>query len=129
MHLSKTFLSVQIGFQLISKLCKQSIVLRYTWFTLRMTGILISDRAPFNDAFKLEFFTIPNPRTRHIRHIRWQGNHNNNKIGRLNGEVRDREKIMRGLKKFSTPILTGYQIYHNYMRPHEGLGGKTPAER
>jgi putative transposase len=35
---------------------------------------------------------------------------------------------MRGLKKANTPILAGYQIYHNYMRPHEGLEGKTPAE-
>jgi len=35
---------------------------------------------------------------------------------------------MRGLKKIDTPILTGYQIYHNYLRPHEGLKGKTPAE-
>ena len=25
-------------------------------------------------------------------------------------------------------ILTGYQIYHNYLRPHEGLNMKTPAE-
>jgi len=47
---------------------------------------------------------------------------------RLNGEIRDREKVMRGLKKSNTPILTGYQIYHNYIRPHEGLEGKTPAE-
>ena len=35
---------------------------------------------------------------------------------------------MRGLKKVNTPILTGYQLYHNYFRPHEGLDGKTPAE-
>lgn len=27
-----------------------------------------------------------------------------------------------------TPILTGYQIFHNYVRPHMGLKGKTPAE-
>jgi putative transposase len=47
---------------------------------------------------------------------------------RMNGEIRDREKTMRGLKKADTPILTGYQIYHNYMRPHDGLDGKTPAE-
>lgn len=44
----------------------------------------------------------------------------------LNGEIRDREKVFRGLKKFDTPILTGYQIYHNYIRPHEGLEAKTP---
>lgn len=35
---------------------------------------------------------------------------------------------MRGLKRRLTPILSGYQIYHNYIRPHEGLDGKTPAE-
>ncbi|MGB7637641.1 MAG: integrase core domain-containing protein, partial [Nitrososphaeraceae archaeon] len=57
-----------------------------------------------------------------------QGDHNNNKMERFNGEVRDREKVMRGLKKADTPILTGYQIYHNCMRPHEGLDGRTPAE-
>jgi putative transposase len=27
-----------------------------------------------------------------------------------------------------TPILQGYQLYHNYFREHEGLEGKTPAE-
>jgi len=48
---------------------------------------------------------------------------------RLNGEVRDREKTMRGLKKSDTKILSGYQIYHNYFRPREALKGKTPAEK
>jgi hypothetical protein len=40
----------------------------------------------------------------------------------------DREKVMRGLKTKETPILTGYQISHNYIRPHESLDGKTPRE-
>ena len=35
---------------------------------------------------------------------------------------------MRGLKKKDTPIITGYQVFHNYIHPHEGLDGKTPAE-
>ena len=35
---------------------------------------------------------------------------------------------MRGLKEKDTPILSGYQIFHNFMRPHEALKGKTPAE-
>jgi transposase-like protein len=90
---------------------------------------LISDGAPnFHDAYRKEFWTLNNPRTRHIQHIRLQGDHNNNKMERMNGEIRDREKVMRGLKKVNTSILTGYQIYHNYMRPHEGLDGKTPSE-
>lgn len=57
-----------------------------------------------------------------------QGDMNNNKMERFNGEVRDREKIIRGLKKKDTPTLTGYQIYQNYIREHQGLKNKTPAE-
>lgn len=90
----------------------------------------ITDGAPnFHDAFNKEFFTINNPRTRHISHIRLQGDHNNNKMERLNGEVHDREKTMRGLKIQSTAVLSGYQIYHNYFRPHMALDGKTAAEK
>jgi transposase-like protein len=68
------------------------------------------------------------PNANHTRHIRLQGDHNNNKMERMNGEIRDREKTMRGLKRKRTPILQGYQIFHNYVRPHEALNGKTPAE-
>jgi len=60
--------------------------------------------------------------------MRFKGDMNNNRMERLNGEIRDREKVMRGLKKEHTPILKGYQIFHNYIRPHQGLKGKTPAE-
>ena len=35
---------------------------------------------------------------------------------------------MRGLKIADTPILKGYQLYHNFIRPHESLGGMTPSE-
>ncbi|MBN1245232.1 IS6 family transposase [Candidatus Bathyarchaeota archaeon] len=67
--------------------------------------------------------------TKHIRKITLKGTvHNNNKMERLNGEIRDREKTMRGLKKRRTTILRGMQIYHNYIRPHENLNGRTPAE-
>jgi transposase-like protein len=88
--------------------------------TGKRPNTLISEGAPnFNDAFNKEFFTNTNPKTRHIRHIRFQGDHNNIKIEPFKGEVRDREKVMRDLKSKDTPILDWYQIYHNYMRPHE----------
>jgi len=35
---------------------------------------------------------------------------------------------MRSLKREDTPILSGYQIFHNFLRPHQGLNGKTPGE-
>ena len=83
----------------------------------------------YRQAYNFEWWTPAlKTRTRHIRHITIQGDRNNNKMERLNGEIRDREKVMRGLKLESTPILTGYQIFHNYVRPHEALKGKTPAE-
>jgi hypothetical protein len=64
----------------------------------------------------------------HVRHVRMSGDVNNNRMERFNGELRDREKVTRNLKKSDTPILTGLQIYHNYVRPHMGLEGQTPAE-
>ncbi len=67
--------------------------------------------------------------TKHVRKITLDGKvHNNNKMERMNGEIRDREKTMRDLKKKRTVILQGYQLYHNYIRPHETLDGQTPAE-
>jgi len=47
---------------------------------------------------------------------------------RMNGEIRDREKVMRGLKTKDSPIFLGAQLFHNYIRVHEGLIGKTPSE-
>jgi putative transposase len=82
----------------------------------------------YHDAYNKEWRTLAYPRTKHINAIRLRGDMNNNKMERMNGEVRDREKTMRGLKTKETPILTGYQIFHNYIRAHEGLEGKTPAE-
>ena len=90
---------------------------------------IITDGLPaYHDAYKKEFWILRGPRTEHVNAIKLSGDMNNNKMERFNGEIRDREKTMRGLKRTDTPILTGYQIVHNYIRAHEGLEGKTPAE-
>ena len=92
-------------------------------------NVLITDGLPaYHDAFNREFFTNTNPRSQHINAIKLTGPANNNKMERINGEIRDREKTMRGIKKVDTKVLPGMQIYHNYVRPHEALDGKTPAE-
>jgi putative transposase len=91
--------------------------------------VLITDGAiNFQDAFNKEYWTMKNPRPLHVRHITIKGDRNNNKMERLNNEIRDREKTFRGLKKMDTPIIEGYRIYHNYVRPHMALEGKTPAD-
>jgi hypothetical protein len=64
----------------------------------------------------------------HIRATRLTGQIHSNKMERMNGEIRDKEKVMRGLKNEDTAFLTGIQLLHNFIKPHEGLSGKTPTE-
>ena len=90
--------------------------------------IITDGLSAYHDAYKKEFWTLRGPRTEHMNAIKLSGDRNNNKMERFNGEIRDREKTMRGLKRTDTAILAGYQIFHNYIREHEGLDGKTPAE-
>ena len=82
----------------------------------------------YRDAFKKEYGAVEKGSPIHIRHISLKGDRNNNKMERLNGEFRDREKVMRGVKKTDSVIFEGCKMYHNYFRPHMGLKGKTPAE-
>lgn len=93
--------------------------------------VLVSDGAPnFATANRKEWFShIKERNTVHVADIRLGGQVHNNKMERMNGEVRDREKVMRGVKKEDSPALKGYQLYHNFIRPHEGLNGQTPSER
>ena len=70
-------------------------------------------------------------KTNHIRHIHLAGKRsrdNNNKMERLNGEIRDREKVFRGLKKMDTAIISGMKIYYNFTKKHGSLNGQTPSE-
>lgn len=92
--------------------------------------VLISDGAHnFETASRKEWFSLKKDRNVvHVRDIRFGGQVHNNKMERMNGEVRDREKTFRGLKRQDTPILKGLQLFHNYIRPHQSLGGRTPSE-
>ncbi len=49
----------------------------------------------------------------------------NNVLERMHGSIREREKLMRGVKVDDTPIISMDRIYYNFIRPHMG---KTPAE-
>ena len=91
---------------------------------------LITDGAfNFHSAYKREFHRENEALAiQHIRHVRMSGDKNNNRMERFNGEIRDREKVTRNLKKPDTPILVGYQIFHNYIRPHMALENRTPAD-
>lgn len=47
---------------------------------------------------------------------------------RLNGTIREREKVTRNLKEQAPVIIEGYRNYYNLVRPHQALNGKTPAQ-
>ena len=66
----------------------------------------------------------------HESHIRMDGDINNNQMESFNGNtLRIREKVVRGLKREDSAILTGLRVYHNHVRPHLGLPeGQTPGE-
>jgi transposase-like protein len=51
-------------------------------------------------------------------------------IERWHGTLKDRTKVMRGMKSLDTAraILDGWLVYYNFFRPHESLNDKTPAE-
>ena len=52
----------------------------------------------------------------------------NSFIERMQENIREREKTMHGLKRDETPFVEGCRIYYNFIRPHLGLSGTTPAE-
>ncbi len=95
------------------------------------THAVIHDGLPsYNEAFQKEYFTLKNPRTKNIRSISVRNEGLNSKIERLNGTMRDREKVMRGMntRESSQKIIEAMRIHYNFVRDHSSLG-KTPAEQ
>jgi len=84
----------------------------------------------YQRAFKREILTNTKPRPKHIRCARFIAKTNNNRVERLHNTVREREKIMRGMKSEETAktLMDGFRDYYNFLRPHMGIEGQTPAE-
>lgn len=82
----------------------------------------------YKDAARKEFYTNNGVRTAHLNTIKLDHDSNNNEMERANGEFRDREKTVRGIKKKDSVLFQGYKLYRNFFRPHSSLGGMTPAE-
>ena len=84
----------------------------------------------FSQAHKKEWYTKYNKdKVQHIHNIHFKNDRNAKQDGRLNDEIRDREKVIRFLKTDDSPILKGIQIHPNYIRSHIGINGDIPSER
>ena len=99
----------------------------------KVPSTLVSDAASnFHHAWKEQYAprNYMEKDTIHINQVEFDGEHHNNQMESFNGNtIRHREKVIRGLKREDSAILTGLQLYHNYVRGHLGLPGHTtPAE-
>ena len=72
---------------------------------------------------------MSSPRTRNIRSVSVRHNGLNQKVERLNGIFRDRERIMHGLDhaESAQKTIDAFRIHYNFVREHSAIG-KTPAE-
>jgi len=84
----------------------------------------------YNEAFAKEYYTSTNPRTENIRSISVRHEGLNQKVERLNGVFRDREKVMRGMdhKDSAQKLIDATRIHYNFIREHGSIK-KTPAEQ
>lgn len=53
------------------------------------------------------------------------------KIERFHGTLKERTKVMKAFRDIETliPFTEGFLVYYNFLKPHEALDGKTPAEK
>ena len=92
---------------------------------------LIHDGLPsYQEAYRKELFTHMHPRVMNIRSIGSNEQGLNPKVERLNGTVRDRETVMRGMDnaEAAQELIDAMRIHYNFLRPNQAIGGQTPAE-
>ena len=92
--------------------------------------ILIADGLKgFGKGYRRVMYTDAKRRPYHIADVGIQDRHAaNNVYERFNGEIKDRIARMRGFSPRDPALLRLLIVYHNFMRPHGGLGDRTPAE-
>ena len=94
--------------------------------------ILVTDGLQsYVEAYRKEFYRRRKPRTKHVRLAQFEDKVHNNNIERLQGTIRERNKVMRGFNGNQTAqaLLDGLRVYYNFVRPHMGIGNNTPAEK
>jgi len=89
--------------------------------------VVITDSlASYLDGIELAFGSD----TKHIQSHPFAKEDSTSLIERWHATLRERTKVMWGMKKPETArvILDGFLVFYNYFRPHESLNDKTPAE-
>jgi putative transposase len=95
--------------------------------TRKVPKVILTDKlASYLDGIELQFGS----ETKHIQSKPFTETDSTNLIERFQGTLKDRTKVMRGMKtpESARLILDGWLVYYNFFRPHESLKDKTPAE-
>ena len=103
----------------------------YEQSKIRPRAVFVDGSFVYKTAFNKVFRTLrKDTRPELVQRVGIRARETNNIVERLHGTVKDRTKPMRGLKSFDSTkaILNGFTIHYNYVRPHQSLNGKTPAQ-
>jgi transposase-like protein len=103
----------------------------YEMSKVRPRAVFVDGSFVYETAFNKVFYTMrKDTRPELVQRVGIRARETNNLVERLHGTLKDRTKPMKGLKSFesSKSLLEGYTIHYNYVRPHQSLNGKTPAQ-
>jgi transposase-like protein len=103
----------------------------YEQSKVRPRALFVDGSFVYNTAFNKVFYTLrKDTRPELVQRVGIRARETNNIVERMHGTVKDRTKPMRGLKSFESTkaLLEGFTIHYNYVRPHQSLNGKTPAQ-
>ena len=98
---------------------------------VRPKAVFVDGSHVCSSAFNHVFYTMrKDTRPELVQRVGIRARETNNIVERLHGTLKDRTKPMRGLKSFESTklLLEGYAVHYNCVRPHQSLGGKTPAQ-
>ncbi len=84
----------------------------------------------YEEAYNKEYYTKEGKRVKNIRSVSVRHNGLNQKVERLNGIFRDRERVMHGMntKDSAQKLIDAYRIHYNFIRNHGSID-QTPAEK
>ena len=85
----------------------------------------------YQAAFNKVFYTMrKDTRPELVQRVGIRARETNNVVERLHGTLKDRTRCMRGLHSYESTklLLEGWSVHYNCVRPHQTLGGKTPAQ-
>ena len=95
------------------------------------TSIYCDGLPAYTDAYNKVFWTMKKAtRPELIQRVGIRNVHNQNAVERLHSTLKDRIKPTRGLKGEETvrTLLEGWIVHYNYVRKHQTLKGRTPAQ-